>query len=218
MRHAYWWTVLICGVFFHANAFAENVAEVVGLKGEAVMLSAGKMTSLTVGASVEEGAEVRTANPGRIKLRFPDGSIIVVGDASTLKIEKFHAGNKESPRVGRFVLDIGLISQTVAPSKKGSWVVRTPSAVTAVRGTQYIIEVKPDLETEVNVQSGAVTVEPMGRRMRGFIGGAGIKNPQPILLDQQSHGTTCSTAVGCRMTEKANDDRLRALTDRLSGV
>jgi hypothetical protein len=209
MRTAFMWAVSVCSVLIYSAALAGPVAQVVGLKGEAVVIFGGKTTSLAMGNSINEGSEVRTANPGRVKLRFLDGSVVVVSDASTLKIEKFQPEGKGSSRNGSFVLDIGLISQKVSPSKDGSWEVRTPSAVTAVRGTEYIIEVKPNLATEVTVQGGSVQVKATN----------GLRNiPPAVILDEQNYETTCNTIRGCKASKVSKDERLRELNDRLSGV
>lgn len=140
-----------------ALGHAGPVAEVVGLRGEAVVVFEGNTTPLVIGSKLEQGAEVRTSPAGRVRLKFIDGSVLVVGDATTLRLDQFRIEEQGSARRASLSLDIGLISQTVSPGA-GSWTVRTPSAVAAVRGTEYIVEVRKDLITEVNVKSGLVEV------------------------------------------------------------
>ena len=99
---------------------------------------------------------------------------------------------------------------------------RTPSVVTAVRGTEFIVDVRSDQQTEVAVQSGAVTVEPapdsavsrLGRS-RGYAGQAG---PPPVVLDRRNSGTTCSREGECQASRPWSPDKLKAVNDRLSGV
>lgn len=194
-------------------ALAEPVAEVVALRGFAQVVTAGRTTSLRVGARIGEGSEIRTATPGRAKLRFIDGSVMVLGDASRLKIEKFRPETDGRPRNANFLLDVGLLSQTVAPSTDGRWSVRTPSAVTAVRGTEYVVEVTPDRVTDVHVRSGAVSVEPVRKiRLRGEAA------PPPMLLDRANLGTSCDAAGQCQASRVWKEERVRALLDRLDGV
>jgi hypothetical protein len=197
-------------------AWADPVAEVVALRGFASLSVAGKTKPLKVGRQVEEGWEIRTAAPGRVKLRFSDGSVMVIGDGSRLRIEKFRPEAAGQPRQAGFMLDIGLISQVVTPSRDGQWSVRTPSAITAVRGTEYMVEVSRDLVTDVHVQTGAVTVEPARKvRMRGVPEGPA---PEPLLLDQQNLGASCNATGECQPTKALKEERIRALVDRLSGV
>lgn len=224
------WTllpVLATGLTGAVAAFAAPVAEVVAIKGAAVLVSAGRTTALTAGTRVDEGQEIRSLNPGRVKLRFVDGSVVVIGDASSLRIETFRPPAGNAPRQAGFVLDTGLISQTVAPSALGSWTVRTSSVVTAVRGTQYLIEVKPDQTTEVSVQSGAVAVEPApaarSRRdkVRSMGGQAATLHeppPDPVLLNRANASTACTVDGECTPARAWSADRLQQAADRLAGV
>lgn len=204
-----------------AAALAGPVAEVVGVRGEAVSMVGSQATPLTIGTKLEEAAVIRTGSPGRVKLRFIDGSVIVVSDASSLKIEQYRVSEQEKRRDAGFVLDIGLISQTVAPAKGGSWSVRTPTAVTAVRGTEYMVEVRPDLGTEVSVQSGEVAVEPFsapspsGSRKRSLAPSHDAAN---VLLNGQNFGTTCNASGACEPSRVWKEERIQALKDRISGV
>jgi hypothetical protein len=210
------------------TAHAAPVAEVIALKGSAVVVAQGRQTPLAVGQMLDEGQQVQSQAPGRVKLRFVDGSVMVIGDSSTLRIEKFRPPQGSAQRVANFALDVGLISQTVAPATPGSWTVRTSSVVTAVRGTEYLIEVKPDQRTEVSVRSGAVAVEstPAAQqrrrtRIRGMSGqpeAAGTDLPQPVVLDRSNAGTTCNAEGVCDAAKPWSAERLQQINDRLSGV
>ena len=216
------------GLLFCMAGWAAPVAEVIGLKGSALAVVDGRSSALAIGQKLDEGHEVRSLNPGRVKLRFVDGSVMVIGDASTLRIEKFRPASGGGSRIASFVLDLGLINQTVAPSTPGSWTVRTSSVVTAVRGTEYLIEVKADQSTEVSVRSGAVAVEStpsaLARRrtrIRGMSGQpemVGSDVPQPVLLDRSNAGTVCNAEGVCAAATPWGADRLQSITDRLSGV
>ncbi len=206
----------LCSILFvPALALAEPVAEVLAMRGFASLIVAGVTKPLKVGGKLEEGWEIRTSTPGRVKLRFIDGSVMVIGDSSRLKIDKFKPEYGSQPRDASFMLDIGLVSQTVAPSANGQWSVRTPSAVTAVRGTEYVVEVKRDKMTEVHVQTGAVSVEPTNKKRTRNLDGS----PRaPLILDAKYVGTTCSASGECTPTKVWKQERVQALADRLSGV
>lgn len=218
---------LAAGLSAVAAVPAAPVAEVVAIKGAAVLVSAGRTTALAVGTKVDEGQEIRSMDPGRVKLRFVDGSVVVVGDSSALRIERFRPPAGTTPRQAGFVLDTGLISQTVAPSALGSWTVRTSSVVTAVRGTQYLIEVKADQSTEVSVQSGAVAVEaaPAARsrlaRVRSLSGqpvSANEPPPDPVLLNRANATTACTADGECSPARPWSPERQQQAAERLSGV
>ena len=229
VRCAPWCAALICSAGLSVGgAAAAPVAEVIALKGSAVVVTDGRSGALAIGQRVDEGQEIRSMNPGRVKLRFVDGSVLVIGDASTLRIERFRPASGSTPRQAGFILDVGLISQTVAPSPLGAWTVRSSSVVTAVRGTQYLIEVRPDQTTEVSVQSGAVAVEatPVAQsrqevRIRSMGGRAAtqpITPAPPVVLDRSNLGTSCTVDGECAPARPWGADRLRQVTDRLSGV
>jgi hypothetical protein len=116
---------------------------------------------LRPGLRLQAGDELRTGAQGRVRLRCSDGSAVSVANQSRWRIERFEA----EPGQGRwasFWLKAGLIGQTVSPSPGGRWQVRTPTAVTAVRGTAYLVEVGADQSTDVQVTEGEVAVAPLG--------------------------------------------------------
>ncbi|MDM4766116.1 FecR domain-containing protein [Pelomonas sp. SE-A7] len=182
---------------------AAPVCEVMAVLGEAQVN--GK--ALKVGAQLEVGVEVQTSAKGRVRLRFVDGSTLVVSDGSRLRIERFEAAAGDKPREVSLRLELGLIGQKVAPG--GGWEVRTPTAVTAVRGTEFMVEVGGDETTAVHVQTGQVAVQS-SRRTRSA-------TPRPaVLLDRQSDGTQCSN-LGCEESKRWGEARVKSMQDRLGG-
>lgn len=219
--------LLACAAFSTSSCLAEVVGEVLGVKGSVAIINAGTIIPAAVGTHIESGAEVRTGKPGRVKLRFIDGSVLVVSDGSTLKVEKYMV--KDGKRDAGFVLDIGLISQSVVPSSTGSWTVRTPTAVTAVRGTEYMVEVTGDKATAVNVQSGNVAVTPSSVGSDGTAIGATSDGHRKrslmlnyegltVVLDRPDMGTVCGTDGQCSNSKPWEADRIQKMKDRCSGI
>lgn len=120
----------------------------------------GRPQPLRMGQRLVAGDEIRTAAKGRVRLRCADGSMLTVANQTQLRIERFEAAPGQ-PRWASFWLKLGLIGQTVSPSPGGRWQVRTPTAVTAVRGTAYVVEVRADQGTDVQVTEGEVAVAPL---------------------------------------------------------
>jgi hypothetical protein len=209
------------GLLLAGQVLAGGAAEVIGLRGEAWASQGGSQTRLVQGSAIGEGTTVVTKEGGRVKLRFADGSVVVVGETSTFTIEKFGQGGDGKRAQADMKLDMGLMSQTVAPGKPDSWRVSTPTVVTAVRGTEYLIEVRPDRTTEVSVLSGQVALNrvrtPGKFRSRAVAADdLGSVQEETVLL-QSNAGTTC-TAGGCREAGAVQGERFRSLKDRLSGV
>ena len=191
-----------------APAWSQSVCSVAGLAG--AVHSGAKV--LKVGDGLEAGAEIRTGSDGRVRLRCIDGSSLVLGDNSQLKLTSFKAAGGGQPRAASLWLEVGVLGQSVAAGGPGSsWEVRTPSAVTAVRGTEFIVEVSPEQATAVHVDKGEVAVESTVKT-RGL-----VPRP-PTRLDVQINGTQCAASGGCTAAAAWSAERVQAVQSRLGGV
>lgn len=191
--------------------FAASICEVIAVRGEARLGNNGP--SLNVGQKLEAGSAIRTGSSGRVRLRFDDGSTVVIGDNSQLLIERFERSSHKA-REASLALESGLMGQQVSRQDGGKWIVRTPSAVTAVRGTEFFVEVNPDLATAVSVQSGAVDVEAL--ESAADHGTPRLQPGSKVSLSQTRDGTDCKPGIGCSPVKTWGDARYRALLDRLS--
>ncbi|HEY4081238.1 MAG TPA: FecR family protein [Burkholderiaceae bacterium] len=191
-----------------APAWAQSVCKVAGLAGE--VHSGARL--LKVGDGLEAGAEIRTGGDGRVRLRCVDGSSLVLGDNSHLQLTSYKAASGAHPRAASLWLEVGVLGQTVSPGGPGSsWEVRTPSAVTAVRGTEFIVEVSAEQGTAVHVEKGEVAVESTVKT-RGL-----VPRP-PTKLNVQVNGTQCSTAGACTAASAWSAARVQAVQSRLGGL
>lgn len=200
-------TVLLCLSLLSSAAFAQQACEVLAVSGEAQRADG---TALAVGDKLDVGTTLRTGATGRVRLRFSDGSVVVLADKSQLRIEAFSAAPGQS-RSAEFLLEVGLIGQRVSPSAGGSWRVRTPTAVTAVRGTEFSVEVGDDRATAVHVKTGEVDVEPAGPQTRG------IKPRYPVRLEKKLNGTHCD-ASQCVAAVAWTADKVQRLEQRLGSL
>ncbi len=194
---------LLCG-----SALAQQACEVMALSGDAQRVD-GK--PLAVGDKLDVGTALRTGAAGRVRLKFADGSVLVLADKSQLRIEAFSAASTTQPRTAEFLLELGLIGQRVTPSSGGSWKVRTPTAVTAVRGTEFSVEVGDDRATAVHVKTGEVDVEPAGAQTRG------IKPRYPVRLAKNLNGTRCDGSE-CNAAMAWTADRVARVNQRLGSL
>ncbi|TDP62289.1 FecR domain-containing protein [Roseateles toxinivorans] len=173
-----------------STAWAEPVCEVLAVRGEAYV--GGR--ALAVGDKLDSGAELRTGAQGRVRLRFVDGSTLVLSDASLLKIERFEQAPGR-PRAVSLLLEMGLIGQKVTSAPGGNWQVRTPTAV--------------------NVQSGQVSVEavPLGNATRAL-----RPSRSRVVLESAQAGTRCSAVGGCSASSTWSPERVQRSQDGPSGV
>jgi len=211
-------------------ALAEPVCEVAALVGEVQVQDAAGTRSLRAGERLEPGAELRSGPQARVRLRFIDGSTLVLADRSQLRIERFVQGPGQ-PREAALLLQLGLIGQQVKPAAGGSWRVRTPTAVTAVRGTEFSVEVAADLATAVHVSSGAVAVEPLAAEPPIDDGASapysskapslgqlrGLRKPRLQLLQAARNGTRCDAQGQCSEAAAWSAERVQQIQQRLGG-
>lgn len=207
-------------------ALAEPVCEVAALVGEVQVQDAAGTRSLRVGERLEPGAELRSGPQARVRLRFIDGSTLVLADQSQLRIERFVQGPGQ-PREAALLLQLGLIGQQVKPAAGGSWRVRTPTAVTAVRGTEFSVEVAADLATAVHVSTGAVAVEPLPAEPADAASAPysskapalgqlrGLRKPRPVLLQAVRNGTRCDAQGQCSEAAAWSAERVQQIQQRL---
>jgi hypothetical protein len=200
-------------------AVADPVCEVAAVQGRAELVGGGPLKK---GQGLMVGAQLRTGAGARVRLHCVDGSSLVLADNSQLQIELFEPG---PARRASFLLSLGLLGQKVQPAEQPAesrWQVRTPSAVTAVRGTEFMVEVARDQSTQVHVLSGVVAVEAQERATP--FGGAfqsksietrGIHPPASVLLDAEGASTHCGRHEGCQAAGNASPAELKKLRDRL---
>ncbi|MBI3348745.1 MAG: FecR domain-containing protein [Burkholderiales bacterium] len=188
-------------------ALAQQACEVVAVSGEAQRVDG---RALAVGDKLDVGTTLRTGAAGRVRLRFGDGSVLVLADRSQLRIDAYVA-SAARPREAEFMLELGLVGQKVSPVAGGAWKVRTPTAVTAVRGTEFSVEVGDDRATAVHVKTGEVDVEPAGAQTRG------IKPRYPVRLAKALNGTQCD-ARECTAAVAWSAERLQRLEQRLGSL
>lgn len=197
------------------TCLAQAVGTVVGLRGDVVIERQGQRIEALLHVPVEVGDRILTGNPGRVKLRFADGSVVIVGDDSQFAVSGLEVDAHGRRRDGRFVLDVGLISQTVAPGAHGSWRVSTPTAVTSVRGTAFVVEVDREGVTDVGILSGEVVVQPFdpSRRTRAL---PGIFGGNAVVLKRAAGATRCEAGqTSCASVSTWDAGRLRDIESRL---
>lgn len=200
-------SLLLCLSLLGSAAWAQTACEVLAVRGEATQADG---RPLAAGDKLDVGATLRTGAAGRVRLKFSDGSIVVLADNSQLRIVAYAAPAGQA-RAAELLLEMGLVGQRVTPSAGGSWRVRTPTAVTAVRGTEFSVEVGDDRATAVHVKAGEVDVEPSGPQTRG------IKPRPPVRLAQALNGTRCD-ATQCGSATAWSAERVARVEQRLGAL
>ncbi len=165
-------SVCVCLAFFSLSALAEQkVGQVVSLSGKATVYH-GKGAvpeTLATQAPVYEKDVISTEPSAKVKIRFDDGTHVTIAELSSLEIREFALGPKPKMPSAFFILASGAFRAVVNNvSQRDKFVVRTPTAVAAVRGTDWMGEIKAD-STGIVVLQGKVGVSNSNQAIPGEV-------------------------------------------------
>jgi len=136
--------------------------------------SSRTFTALTkANAGIQVGDELRTGDGGSVILTVPDGSYMVVSENSKLVVEDFWSGSFRSI-VNLMMGQVRFYIQRLG-GRPNPYSVRTPTALIAVRGTVFDVNVDPSQVVEVQCLEGRVTVENVALSNREVILEPGFK-------------------------------------------
>lgn len=134
-------------------AFAA-VGEVLTIKGNPYLLRKFKKVTLSPGSKLEVRDNVYTRD-GSLSLKMNDGSIVDLGPESHFKVKSYEVGAKVDRNIVLFKGD-SRFNVKPTQTKEKSFLVRTPTAVVGVRGTDFNVGVEPNEATTVTVFEGTV--------------------------------------------------------------
>ncbi len=119
----------------------------------------GSKLALTRNSALPSGSVIETGADAKILFRLEDGSEILLQPNSRVALTQEQAGTSKT----LLELFLGKLRAVITKRFTGqpSFQLGTPSAIVAVRGTQFDVEVNAHKVTEVDVQQGEVQV--MGR-------------------------------------------------------
>jgi hypothetical protein len=173
-RHSLWAArqiavalVLFVSIILTASqAFAAAfVAQVVKTRGDIRIIRDGGDLSCGMGTAVQLGDVIKTGAGARLRLRFVDGSILALGEKTSLSVDLFavDAANK-SRTVVMTVLE-GIVDAAAAKSgeNKFDYQIKTASGYSAVRGTKWIVAFQ-NAVMRVYVLNGLVEVGANGEK------------------------------------------------------
>ncbi len=128
--------ILACG-----NLFANAVATITALKGEANIQRAGESILATLGAKLQEKDTIITKDNTKLQIIFKDDTIISIGKNSNFSIKEYMFEDNKEP-VARFKMLKGAMRTItgrigkIAPQK---FSVATKTATIGIRGTNFTL-------------------------------------------------------------------------------
>ncbi len=140
----------------------EFVATLTGYTGQVTVTTADGTAAPVPNQPLGDAAVVTTAAASWATIEFPDGSVSTVDQNSEfiVKLMEYSRGGRWRSR--SFFLSAGRVWSTVGPyfGEKSEMKVYTPSAVAAVRGTQYAVSYDAQKRrTTIQCNDGYVTAD-----------------------------------------------------------
>jgi len=186
----------------------DSVGEVVALEGVVKIFPGGGTMekALTKGAPVFVKDRIKTEK-GKVKILLRDESLIALGERTDLILTEHQFSDLQGKRVVKLDLMTGKVRALIGryfPSSDSKFEVVSPTSVTGVRGSHFIVQVLgADGQTVVLALSGEISVsgltaEALGQAiltagMKSFVGAGGAPGkPEPVTAEeikQQMEGT-----------------------------
>jgi hypothetical protein len=124
---------------------AEHIGQIKVTSGAVHIQRGAERLPATVGARVRESDTVITGSDGSIGITFTDNTLLSAGPDSVLVLERYtfnsttHDG-KFDARLNRGSLAI--VSGKIAKQSPDAMVIKTPSSLLGVRGTEFLVKVE----------------------------------------------------------------------------
>lgn len=127
-----------------AAAAADDVGQIKVAKGQVLVGRNGQSLPAQVGMALAAADILKTGADGTVGVTMRDNSLLSAGPNSVLTLDRFefdpttHQGRFES---GLQRGTLAVVSGRIAKQSPQAMTVRTPSAVLAVRGTDFVVSV-----------------------------------------------------------------------------
>lgn len=124
-------------------------------------VGAGAFGEATEGQELSVGDRVRTDDSGFAEIDYPDGSWMRIDNNATARIQSLVA--RDAVRRIRVSIDTGDAWNRVGKlgARQGAYVLETPVATAAVRGTAFAAQCTGRTSCRFSVVEGSVTVTPL---------------------------------------------------------
>jgi FecR protein len=133
------------------------VGQAVKVLGDVRVNRDGSDITVGSGTALQLGDVIKTGAGARLRLRFVDGSILTLGENTSLSIDIFAVDGTNKSRTVVMTLLNGVVNAAAAKSgeDKFDYQIKTANAYSAVRGTKWIVGSR-DGVTGVYVLNGQV--------------------------------------------------------------
>lgn len=147
------------------------------------------------GGKLEEGTALQVGPDGFVAVRLADGTVVRVQAQSELQLRQLRRRGRAGSVQSVLEMRSGALESTVPPSTEAfrRMEIRTPLAVTSVRGTRFSVEMAESGQTTASVLNGSVAVQ--SRRNNEASQGAATA-PTSLLAPGQGLAVATDGTVG----------------------
>lgn len=116
---------------------------------------------VTAGTTLNEGTRLEVGPDSFVTVRLADGSVVRVNAQSEVQLRQLRRRGRNGPSQSVLEVNRGRVESSVTPTPDGTrrFEVRTPRAVTSVRGTRYDVALQEGGQTVASVLEGSVAVQ-----------------------------------------------------------
>lgn len=146
-----------------------RLAKIVLIDGKVEMQKPGcEWEQAAVNMSLGKDYVLRTGDDSLVRIELDDGSMVTLGEATTVSIIAMEEAETYEDKVSVFNLILGEIKAKVMKvlGKEARFEVQTSSCIVGVRGTEFVVTNQGGEASDVEVLSGSVVVEELGEEGR----------------------------------------------------
>ena len=157
--------------------FRSSTAQIASVRGDVVQVTRGTQNAAIKGASLGEGSTLRTTGSSFATITLENGSRVSLPSNSDLKIVRLRRYLIDSSLDYDFEVSRGTAKSKVTPMTNGNdrYVVKTPKAVSAVRGTDFQSRYDEVAESDFSeVTEGGLAVTLPGDTQTDLPAGTGL--------------------------------------------
>lgn len=185
-------------IFIPVRLQPSESATVQFVQGEATAQARGSSTPapIATGSKLEEGTELKVGPESFVAVQLADGTVVRVQAQSELQLRQLRRRGRAGSVQSVLEMHKGGVESTVPPSAEPlrRMEIRTPLAVTSVRGTQFSVALADSGQTTASVEHGSVAVQ--SRRDTDSEPGAALKAPTALLAPGQGLAVATDGTVG----------------------
>ena len=145
------------------------------------------------GGKLDEGTALQVGPDAFVAVRLADGTVVRVQAQSELQLRQLRRRGRAGSVQSVLEMRSGAVEASVPPSAEAfrRMEIRTPLAVTSVRGTRFSVELAESGQTTASVLNGSVAVQ--SRRDEGVGGNAPSAHPSATALLAPGQGLAVAT-------------------------